>query len=186
MSPEVAALFRDAGSFSGLPAPVPPISEIVRHVYLGSATAAKTPEILLAHDIAEVVNCAKEIARPGPCQADRIFAYTHVEMDDVVRFGDAAGCIARIADAIHASVSRQHNVLVHCAMGVSRSASGLIYYLVRHRDMSLLEAATLVRQQRSIIYPNKGFWKALLRMEREHRQTGSIPDEALQLHSDME
>jgi len=58
-------------------------------------------------------------------------------------------------------------VLVHCAAGVSRSATVVIAYLVQHAGMSLREAALAVKSQRPIAYPNAGFWRTLFAFERE-------------------
>jgi hypothetical protein len=58
-------------------------------------------------------------------------------------------------------------VLVHCAAGVSRSATVVIAYLVQHAGMSLRDAALAVKSQRPIAYPNAGFWRTLLAFERE-------------------
>ncbi|OQV13404.1 hypothetical protein BV898_12356 [Hypsibius exemplaris] len=65
-------------------------------------------------------------------------------------------------------------VLVHCLMGVSRSASVVLAYLVKYRGMSLEEAHELVRRQRPMISPNRGFWEQLSLFEKEFRRKNSI------------
>lgn len=49
------------------------------------------------------------------------------------------------------------NVLVHCMAGVSRSASMIIYYLMRKYGMSFEDAHKLVKSKRTIVNPNKSF-----------------------------
>ncbi|XP_018978670.2 dual specificity protein phosphatase 13-like, partial [Cyprinus carpio] len=51
-------------------------------------------------------------------------------------------------------------VLVHCAVGVSRSASLVLAYLMIHQHLSLLEAIKTVKEHRWI-FPNRGFLKQL-------------------------
>ena len=51
-------------------------------------------------------------------------------------------------------------VLVHCEMGVSRSSTVVIAYLI-HKGKSLREAYDLVYSKRPCINPNNGFWKQL-------------------------
>lgn len=53
------------------------------------------------------------------------------------------------------------SVLVHCKMGVSRSASTVIAYAMKHQHWSLEVAFAYVRDRRSIIKPNTGFMKQL-------------------------
>ena len=51
-------------------------------------------------------------------------------------------------------------------MGVSRSATVVLAYLMLHRDMSLMSAARAVRAKREI-FPNEGFLKQLCMLEKE-------------------
>ena len=52
-------------------------------------------------------------------------------------------------------------VLVHCQMGISRSGSTTISYLMREYGMSLSEATSFVKSRRSCVKPNTGFQKQL-------------------------
>lgn len=55
--------------------------------------------------------------------------------------------------------------LVHCKMGVSRSASTVIAYAMKEFGWSLEKAYNYVKQKRSIARPNAGFMKQLLEYE---------------------
>jgi hypothetical protein len=81
----------------------------------------------------------------------------------------------------------QRSVVVHCAMGVSRSASVVLAFLIRHRGMSLVDALALVRARRFVAYPNKGFLRSLRAFESQCRggAPSSLPEEAVQLHKDF-
>ncbi|OCK75180.1 dual specificity protein phosphatase 12 [Lepidopterella palustris CBS 459.81] len=52
-------------------------------------------------------------------------------------------------------------VLVHCAMGKSRSATCVIAYLMHKHNITAEEALFHIRQARSICEPNKGFMRQL-------------------------
>ncbi|KAF2013796.1 dual specificity protein phosphatase 12 [Aaosphaeria arxii CBS 175.79] len=52
-------------------------------------------------------------------------------------------------------------VLVHCAMGKSRSATCVIAYMMQKHNISATDALTQIRQARSICEPNEGFMKQL-------------------------
>jgi len=62
----------------------------------------------------------------------------------------------------HACSSR---VLVHCNHGVSRSATCVIYYLMRSRSIALTTALQHVHGAREVIYPNQAFVQQLLQVE---------------------
>lgn len=53
-------------------------------------------------------------------------------------------------------------ILVHCKMGVSRSASTVLAYLMKSQGWSLDEAFANLKARRPIVQPNEGFWSQLL------------------------
>lgn len=55
--------------------------------------------------------------------------------------------------------------LVHCKMGVSRSASTVIAYAMKEYGWSLEKAYNFVKQKRSITRPNPGFMRQLAEYE---------------------
>uniref|UniRef100_A0A8C9YIW6 Dual specificity protein phosphatase n=1 Tax=Sander lucioperca TaxID=283035 RepID=A0A8C9YIW6_SANLU len=59
---------------------------------------------------------------------------------------------------------------VHCAVGVSRSASLVLAYLMIHQHYTLLEAINKVKEHRWI-FPNKGFLKQLRALDMKLRKT---------------
>lgn len=54
----------------------------------------------------------------------------------------------KVMEQIQESISKRENVLVHCAMGVSRSASLVVCYLCFANGMDIKEACKLVREKR--------------------------------------
>lgn len=55
--------------------------------------------------------------------------------------------------------------LVHCKMGVSRSASTVIAYAMKEYGWSLEKAYNFVKQKRNITRPNAGFMRQLAEYE---------------------
>jgi len=65
-------------------------------------------------------------------------------------------------------------VLVHCTMGMSRSATLVLAYLVRHTNMSLAQALLHTKERRPVASPNPGFMQQLVAMEIALRGRPSI------------
>ena len=61
------------------------------------------------------------------------------------------------ADFINQGLQHGQGVLVHCHMGISRSTTCVIAYLMKYEGMDLLAALTLCKKQRPIVNPNPGF-----------------------------
>lgn len=57
-------------------------------------------------------------------------------------------------------------VLVHCAMGLSRSSTLVLAYLMIHEDMTLVEAIKAVAEHRNIC-PNSGFMEQLRELDQK-------------------
>lgn len=76
------------------------------------------------------------------------------------------GTIARKMTLSFSSCRKNHSkCLVHCKMGVSRSASTVIAYAMKEFGWSLEKAYNYVKQKRSIARPNAGFMRQLLEYE---------------------
>jgi hypothetical protein len=95
----------------------------------------------------------------------------------------AGGAPAGGAGAAPAAAPR--TVLVHCAMGRSRSASTLILYLMRSRGLPLAAALAVVKSRRPMAHPNAGFLAVLAEAEARLAPDAppSVPHDVVMLHS---
>lgn len=67
---------------------------------------------------------------------------------------------------IHEAMNSENaRVLVHCAFGVSRSATLVIMYLMKNFQISYEEAFEYTKQCREIVDPNEGFKNQLIKFE---------------------
>lgn len=64
-------------------------------------------------------------------------------------------------DLIDSTVRSGGKCLVYCKHGRSRSATICIAYLMRCKNMTLLEAFQMVKTIRPSVEPNAGFWSQL-------------------------
>ena len=84
--------------------------------------------------------------------------------------------LQRGAAFIDAALSSGGRVYVHCTHGVSRSPAVVIYFLMAHRGMSLLEACERVKARRVKISPTGGFVAVLAEAEEAQRGSGGRSD----------
>jgi len=78
---------------------------------------------------------------------------------------------SRIQNHIKAISESSHTtcVLVHCAMGKSRSATAFIMYVMRRFGLSMSDAYEFCKSQRQETEPNEGFLEQLRRFEANGR-----------------
>jgi len=68
-------------------------------------------------------------------------------------------------------------VFVHCFMGVSRSASIVIAYLMHEMNMEFEGALKHVQERREEVCPNPGFKKQLQKFSKELKDQRTKSDE---------
>jgi protein-tyrosine phosphatase len=137
-----------------------PIHEITENVYLGDFRAADDMTYLKHHGITHIINCAEGIPEVYP----ESFKYLSLELKDI-ESQDLTEAITISLDFIKDG----GRVFIHCKMGVSRSASIVIAYLMKERGMSYNEALSFVATKRACVVPNRGFEAQLRKLEEEWR-----------------
>ena len=70
------------------------------------------------------------------------------------------------ADFIHTAISSNNAVMVSCQMGVSRSATCAMAYLMIHQEMTARDALTKMRKCRDV-RPNDGFLEQIISLDND-------------------
>ncbi|XP_053306535.1 protein phosphatase Slingshot homolog 3 [Spea bombifrons] len=131
-------------------------SEIFPYLYLGSEWNASNLEELQKNKVTHILNVTREIDNFFP----DIFTYLNIRVLDE----DSTDLMQHWKETHRfiSSARRQgSSVLVHCKMGVSRSASTVIAYAMKEYEWTLEEALKYVKERRSIVQPNSGFLRQL-------------------------
>uniref|UniRef100_A0A8C8DI59 Protein phosphatase Slingshot homolog 1 n=1 Tax=Oryzias sinensis TaxID=183150 RepID=A0A8C8DI59_9TELE len=133
---------------------------IFDHVYLGSEWNASNLEELRECGVSFILNVTREIDNffPGMFCYQNVRVYDEDATDMLAHWNDTYNFIAKAKKS-------NSKCLVHCRMGVSRSASTVIAYAMKEYGWSLEKAYNFVKQKRSIAQPNAGFMKQLAEYE---------------------
>lgn len=67
-----------------------------------------------------------------------------------------------------------HNVLVHCEKGITKSASIVIYFLMKKLDVSLASAYREVKKYREVVLPHPSLFRHLVSAELTNRGVDTI------------
>ncbi|XP_032434540.1 LOW QUALITY PROTEIN: protein phosphatase Slingshot homolog 1 [Xiphophorus hellerii] len=133
---------------------------IFDHVYLGSEWNASNLEELQETGVGYILNVTREIDNffPGTFCYHNIRVYDEEATDLLAHWNDTYNFIMK-------AKKNDSKCLVHCKMGVSRSASTVIAYAMKECGWSLEKAYNFVKQKRNITRPNAGFMRQLAEYE---------------------
>ncbi|KAL0994815.1 hypothetical protein UPYG_G00127500 [Umbra pygmaea] len=131
-------------------------TEIFDHVYLGSEWNASNLEELQNSGVQYILNVTREIDNffPGLFEYHNIRVYDEEATDLLAYWNDTYKFISRAKKA-------GAKCLVHCKMGVSRSASTVIAYAMKEYGWDLERAFDYVKDRRAVTKPNPSFMRQL-------------------------
>lgn len=136
------------------------INEITPNLYLTSVYGA-TKENISRRGITLLVNAAQELPKQEISGVESIKLF----LDDSTSVS-ISQYFDRIADKINEHASQGGRSLVHCVLGVSRSTTLCLAYLMKYKNMSLKSAFDYVSARRPCVRPNSGFWRQLVEYEK--------------------
>ncbi|XP_048839605.1 dual specificity protein phosphatase 26-like isoform X2 [Brienomyrus brachyistius] len=134
--------------------------EVWPSLYIGDQDIASSRSELSRLRITHILNCAHSNWRGGADYYKGMgITYLGIEARDSPTF-DMSVNFTPAADFIRQALSGGGRILVHCAVGVSRSATLVLAYLMIQEHMTLVDAIKTVKDRRGII-PNRGFLRQL-------------------------
>eukprot|EP01137_Pigoraptor_chileana_P008081 Opistho-2@54443 len=131
-------------------------TEIFPWLYLGAAYDAHSLDWLSTTGVDCVLNMAAGQVQTGTGYYPSDMEYLEFDVVD----GEDCDISAHFDAALSflaSAKSSNRRAFVHCVAGVSRSATVVLAYLVKHEGMALHEAVRYLAQRRPIICPNDGF-----------------------------
>ncbi|XP_074528340.1 protein phosphatase Slingshot homolog 2b isoform X2 [Halichoeres trimaculatus] len=131
-------------------------TEIFEHVFLGSEWNASNLEELQKSGVRYILNVTREIDNffPGVFEYHNIRVYDEEATDLLAYWNDTYKFISRAKKA-------GSKCLVHCKMGISRSAATVIAYAMKEHGWDLKKAFDYVKERRTVTKPNPSFMRQL-------------------------
>lgn len=132
--------------------------EIVPGLWLGDIDSARKMPMFHKYGEMAVLNMAKEINDEQICHPTVL-----------IKIGIYDGTVANVgvfdkaADVLHSAMEHRVAILVHCAAGISRSATAVIAYLMKHGKLPFNQALSLVRSKRPVANPHPHLIRSLIR-----------------------
>ncbi|KAG0268853.1 tyrosine/serine/threonine protein phosphatase pps1 [Actinomortierella ambigua] len=145
-------------------------SRILPFLYLGNLAHASNPGLLETLGIGHVLSVGEATGLGYPDDGTGLFVKL---VDDMFDNGIHSlwGHLEQCVGFIETARRSQSRVLIHCRVGVSRSATIVIAYLMAYYKLSLVDAYLTVRARRLnvIIQPNLLFMYELLQWDQRLR-----------------
>lgn len=133
-------------------------SHIIDNIYLGSAFNVSSLETLQKYEIKKILNVTREI----PCLYPDQFTYKTISVKDT-RDSFLDNYLEDSYQYLTQDLTSP--TLVHCYMGSSRSATIVIFYLMKRYRMSFSDALQFVRDKRKCVNLNTNFAEELQKFQ---------------------
>jgi protein-tyrosine phosphatase len=137
-------------------------THIIDNIYLGSAFNASNYNSLINNDIGLIINMTNEISN---------YYDTEIIYKKYGLYDNNAQPIKHFFESAYDDIldyqnkNPNKNILIHCFMGASRSASILVYYIHKKHNKNINDCIIFIKNKRSIVNPTVLFYNQLLEVE---------------------
>jgi protein-tyrosine phosphatase len=134
---------------------------IAQRLIIGDAVAAGDKSFLKKVGVTHIVNASTEVPNFFP----REFTYIKLNLNDDLTEHIKTALESSFTFIDSALRNPRAVVYVHCYAGISRSASVVLYYLMRKYRMSYDSAFRALSNARSVVNPNANYVRQLKAMD---------------------
>ena len=126
-----------------------PMNYIIDNIYLGGNDAASDENYLKQYNITTVINCAEEI----------VSVYKDIKFLELNLYDSFNQPLFPKFEVAYKFIKKnsENNILIHCALGVSRSASLVAFYLMKEKGWDYDTCYNYMKERRPIVDPNSNF-----------------------------
>ena len=144
------------------------MSHITDNIFLGDRNDANDIKFITKNNINIIFNITKDI----PNYFSSKIQYYNFKIEDSIE-ENIYNIFEEITNLIN-NINSKSNILIHCREGKSRSATCVIAYLIKYKNISLYDAFNLTKNKRNIIQPNIQFFNCLIKWELNIHNKSSI------------
>lgn len=134
---------------------------IIDNIYLGSAFNASCNSTMKNNNIELIINLTTDISN----YFEKDFIYKNYPLHD-----NNKDSIKQYLDKAYQEIldfqekNNGKNIFIHCFMGASRSASIVIYYLIKKYEYTIDDAIIFIKNKREVVNPTVLFYKEINEM----------------------
>ena len=130
-----------------------PMNYIIDNIYLGGNDAASDENYLKQYNITTVINCAEEI----------VSVYKDIKLLELNLYDSFNQPLFPKFEVAYKFIKKnsKNNILIHCALGVSRSASLVAFYMMKEKGWDYDTCYNYMKERRPIVNPNSNFVEQL-------------------------
>ncbi|CAD5217787.1 unnamed protein product [Bursaphelenchus okinawaensis] len=154
------------------------MNEILSGIYIGGISAATDELLLKKCNIEAVVSVLNEFYRQPVAVKHKL----KLSVDDMP-FYPIHRSFEKAVKFIYEHHVQKCSILVHCFMGVSRSVTIMLAYIVTVLDVDVNSALRYVKHKRFCAEPNFGFLEQLHDYVKQDRK--AIQSELIKMHGDI-
>ena len=133
--------------------------EIIKDIFISNYQTASTISELQKLKITNIINCASDICKNLNTSAVKI-EYLNFQLKDTV--SENIECLFfRCIKLINKVKEEKGRILIHCQMGISRSVSIVLAYLIYKNKWTYDRAFNFLHSKRGSANPNWGFYLQL-------------------------
>jgi protein-tyrosine phosphatase len=125
------------------------MTQVLKNLYISDSKTVKDIFFLNDRNIKTIINCTSEIPNFFPSE----FRYVKLNMNDNL----SENIETRLSLSfffIKKALENNEGIVVHCHMGISRSATIILYFLMKMYSWTYCEAYNFLKTKRPEIQPN--------------------------------
>tara|TARA_B100000035_G_C21008752_1_gene558605 strand:- start:85 stop:678 length:594 start_codon:yes stop_codon:yes gene_type:complete len=141
-------------------------THVIDNIYIGNSLNASNYYELMENGITHVINVSEEISNYFPDEIE----YLRIPVNDT---NDASleNYYGEALEFINNLDVKDNNILIHCFMGSSRSATIVVLYLMKIKSMSFDAAYKYLKDIRPVVNMNVTFAEELQDVEKNMKET---------------
>jgi len=141
--------------------------EVFPRIWIGSMADAASTEFMRAHNIGLIINCTKDV----PSSFAATIPTYRIPLDDIE---SSSSTLYQYAPTISREMwnhldRTDTSILVHCAAGISRSASMVASYLIIEYGYNMRNAIQFIRQRKPETFQPRLVFSSALALLHQNR-----------------